>query len=56
MVLTDEDILDWDDDYPPQTLGEEYSQSMSKRIPQWKILQIQLLEMWLNLFMRGIFT
>ncbi|XP_056016455.1 BTB/POZ domain-containing protein 10-like isoform X2 [Ostrea edulis] len=26
VVLTDEDILDWDDDYPPQTLGEEYSQ------------------------------
>lgn len=27
VVLTDEDILDWDNDYPPQTLGEEYSQS-----------------------------
>lgn len=26
VVLTDDDILDWDDDYPPQTLGEEYSQ------------------------------
>lgn len=26
VVLTDEDILDWDNDYPPQTLGEEYSQ------------------------------
>ena len=27
VVLTDDDILDWDNDYPPQTLGEEYSQS-----------------------------
>ncbi|XP_022293116.2 BTB/POZ domain-containing protein 10-like [Crassostrea virginica] len=26
VVLTDDDILDWDNDYPPQTLGEEYSQ------------------------------
>lgn len=26
VVLTDEDIVDWDEDYPPP-MGEEYSQS-----------------------------
>lgn len=26
VVLTEEDIVEWDDDYPPQ-MGEEYSQS-----------------------------
>ena len=25
MVLTEEDIVDWDEDYPPQ-MGEEYTQ------------------------------
>ena len=25
-ILVDEDVLDWDEDYPPQ-MGEEYSQS-----------------------------
>ena len=26
VILVDEDVLDWDEDYPPQ-MGEEYSQS-----------------------------
>lgn len=28
VVLTDEDVVDWDEEYPPQ-MGEEYSQSKS---------------------------
>lgn len=27
VVLTDDDVVDWDEEYPPQ-MGEEYSQSM----------------------------
>ncbi len=27
VVLLDDDVVDWDEEYPPQT-GEEYSQSM----------------------------
>lgn len=26
VVLTDDDVVDWDEEYPPQ-MGEEYSQS-----------------------------
>lgn len=26
VVLTDDDVIDWDEDYPPQ-MGDEYSQS-----------------------------
>ena len=37
VVLTDDDILDWDNDYPPQTLGEEYSQSEWQYYNQQKI-------------------
>lgn len=28
VVLTDDDVVDWDEEYPPQ-MGEEYSQSKS---------------------------
>lgn len=28
VVLTDDDVVDWDEEYPPQ-MGEEYSQSAS---------------------------
>lgn len=28
VVLTDDDVVDWDEEYPPQ-MGEEYSQSQS---------------------------
>lgn len=28
VVLTDDDVVDWDEEYPPQ-MGEEYSQSES---------------------------
>ena len=27
VVLLDDDVVDWDEEYPPQ-MGEEYSQSM----------------------------
>jgi len=27
VVLTDDDVVDWDEEYPPQ-MGEEHSQSM----------------------------
>lgn len=30
VVLTDEDVVDWDEEYPPQ-MGEEYSQSRWRR-------------------------
>lgn len=30
VVLLDEDVVDWDEEYPPQT-GEEYSQSKSAK-------------------------
>lgn len=30
VVLTDDDVVDWDEEYPPQ-MGEEYSQSKSLR-------------------------
>lgn len=29
VVLTDDDVVDWDEEYPPQ-MGEEYSQSKPK--------------------------
>lgn len=32
VVLTDDDVVDWDEEYPPQ-MGEEYSQSKSIGIP-----------------------
>lgn len=28
VVLTDEDVVDWDDRYPPQTIGEEQAQTV----------------------------
>lgn len=31
VVLTDDDVVDWDEEYPPQ-MGEEYSQSECKLI------------------------
>ena len=31
VVLTDEDVVDWDEEYPPQT-GEEEAHSMLKMI------------------------
>lgn len=32
VVLTDDDVVDWDEEYPPQ-MGEEYSQSMYSLVP-----------------------
>lgn len=32
VVLTDDDVVDWDEEYPPQ-MGEEYSQSEHTVIP-----------------------
>lgn len=41
VVLTDDDVVDWDEEYPPQ-MGEEYSQSMSSSpfpfINHWSVL------------------
>lgn len=34
VVLTDDDVVDWDEEYPPQ-MGEEYSQSMYTFYSQW---------------------
>jgi len=31
VVLTDDDYVDWDEEYPPQ-MGEEYSQSKWKNL------------------------
>lgn len=31
VVLTDDDVVDWDEEYPPQ-MGEEYSQSKYPRV------------------------
>lgn len=39
VVLTDDDVVDWDEEYPPQ-MGEEYSQS--KMPPQSRPLFIML--------------
>lgn len=33
VVLLEDDIVDWDEDYPPQ-MGEEYSQSKCRKINQ----------------------
>lgn len=33
VVLTDDDVVDWDEEYPPQ-MGEEYSQSASPHTGQ----------------------
>lgn len=34
VVLTDDDVVDWDEEYPPQ-MGEEYSQSQfTSPVPQ----------------------
>lgn len=30
VVLTDDDVVDWDEEYPPQ-MGEEYSQSECRK-------------------------
>lgn len=32
VVLTDDDVVDWDEEYPPQ-MGEEYSQSKLAAAP-----------------------
>jgi len=34
LVLLDEDVVDWDEEYPPQT-GEEYSQSKTILLPSF---------------------
>ncbi|KAG8564766.1 hypothetical protein GDO81_016590 [Engystomops pustulosus] len=36
VVLTDDDVVDWDEEYPPQ-MGEEYSQSMYNVIYSTKL-------------------
>lgn len=38
VVLTDDDVVDWDEEYPPQ-MGEEYSQS--KKTHAQYIIQTQ---------------
>lgn len=35
VVLLDDDIVDWDEEYPPQ-MGEEYSQSKINKLSSYK--------------------
>jgi len=35
VVLLDDDIVDWDEEYPPQ-MGEEYSQSKINKLNSYK--------------------
>lgn len=42
VVLTDDDVVDWDEEYPPQ-MGEEYSQSMWKNTNMHKHTHVNLL-------------
>lgn len=40
VVLTDDDVVDWDEEYPPQ-MGEEYSQSEYTLIQTHRSVHIQ---------------
>ena len=31
MILSEDDIIDWDEEYPPPQTGEEHSQSKNKK-------------------------
>lgn len=43
VVLTDDDVVDWDEEYPPQ-MGEEYSQSMYTPVPRDRHLHTHTLK------------
>lgn len=40
VVLTDDDVVDWDEEYPPQ-MGEEYSQSEYTQLQTHRSARIQ---------------
>lgn len=47
VVLTDDDVVDWDEEYPPQ-MGEEYSQSKHPLMPNTdcRSAHTQQIDMW----------
>lgn len=53
VVLTDDDVVDWDEEYPPQ-MGEEYSQSERRSMKSTVTPYIRIAPLILGLGMRGL--